>query len=738
MNKISKELITLITMLLITTITPQDCSCPSNVPAAPGTLSDNLNFIPISEIADGVNYGVPVVLGGLIFLQNDFQVDESIESIDAHCPTGFRVPTADEMSQVIFSVGTGAFLKLTSLTGLNLQLDYSYLTSTKSFPDKFDSTDNDSWNFKGVYVDSLMKAITMEDINTYWEPYKAVKCVMDKTLPIGGRTADMYVNQSYVFTAQRQNLVSQVWQYDTQVYTSSTVTVNSATPGCHLLQAWGKNLLNEVLYSCKTVFVVQPFGSDGASTLTTTTVSNQNLGIKAQPNNSLFFSPSISPIAPKLNGGLYLSYVDLNDKTCHIIEFDQNMVKLSNTNLGLTIVPMDIVATSWGFVIFARESADTNNGFLIAFNSDYTQRWKRTLQNNGPIPNVVNQQISFYDPNGNVLDGNNLNFAIGNGKLQYARGRISLVYGRYNHFGMNADGTRNDHTGDGYLTFDENGQDEKYSWIWQASHSLYQTHIYTGEYYATAALGDDYPQNIQVCMVDQSSVDGYIDGVRQRAVRHPKWCTNIVTAGSIPGDGKGNTCGRLGGLHYLNGTFGLIYQRKPCKLTNVSSGSTVSTTYNELSLVTFKFNSSTKTFTNITKKVLVTTTDLIMSVRSGKYGNKIFISYASQKTSNGLNTSNNNYYLGTETTKYMLVGFDGVIATQPFLATLNSTPLSDEMKYLNDGRLVWSFIDFNQNLFIYYTSPPPFVQNTSFVELHEKAKESKLHKLISKKFLSHT
>jgi hypothetical protein len=391
---------------------------------------------------------------------------------------------------------------------------------------------------------------------------------------------------------------------------------------------------------------------------------------------------------------------------------------------------MDIVATQWGFVIFARESADTNNGFLIAFNSDYTQKWKRTLVNNGPQPTEVREQLTINDPSGNPIDGNELNYAVGNGKLQYARGRISLIYTRYNHFGMNADGTRNDHTGDGYITFDENGQDEKYSWVWNASHSLYQTHIYTGEYYATAALGDDFPQNIQVCIVDQSVTDGYMDGVRQKAIRHPKYCTNIA-AGTIPGDGKGNTCGRLGGLHFLNGKFAVVYQRKPCKLMNQTSNKYVTTTLNELALLTFTFDGVSKKFSTVTKKVLIASTDLIMSVRSAKYGNKIFIAYASQKTSNGLQTSNNNYYLGTDTTKYMLVGFDGVVATASIAAPLNSTPLSDEIKYLNDGRLVWSFIDFNQNLFLYYTNPPPLVQNTSFVELKEKAKDTKRNKFLS-------
>jgi hypothetical protein len=695
-------------------------------------LSNNVNYIKQNEIANGVDYGVPIVLGDFIFLGADFEVDESLTSLVSYCPSGWRVPSLAEWQSVLTKLGGARLAYPILIAQLGMQLEYSYLSTDKSFPGTVDSTNNDSWNFKGLYVDDILLTMDTEDINTYWEPYKAVKCIMDSSNQIGGRSADMYVNNSYTFSPTRSNLVSLIWQYDSTVATTNSISLSYPTPGCHTIQFWGLNLLNAVLYSCKTVFVVTPFGSDGASTLTSTTVSNQNLGIKAKPNNSLSFSPSMSPIAPKPNGGMYLSYVDLSDATLHIIEFDSNMVKLSNTNLGLTIVPMDLLATSWGFVIFARESADTSNGFLIAFNTDYTQRWKRQIMNNGAQPVVVTQQITFYDPTSIAITGNEMNYAIGNGKLVYGRGRISLVYGRYNHFGMNADGTRNDHTGDGYITFDEDGNNEKYSWIWMASHSLYQTHLYNGQFYATAALGDDFPQNIQVCIVDQSVTDGYIDGVRNAAVRHPKYCTTI-TPGSIPGDGKGNTCGRLGGMHYYNGTYAVIYQRKPCKLMNTSSNSYVSQSSNELALLTFTFNPTTMKFSTITKKVLVTATDLIMSVRSGKYGDKIFITYASQKTSNGSLTSNNNYYLGTDTTKYMLVGFNGVIATTPIAATLNSTPLSDELKYLSDGRLAWSFIDFSQNLFVYYTSPPPFVQNTSFVEIKEKTKNSKNNKFLSQR-----
>jgi len=226
-----------------------------------------------------------------------------------------------------------------------------------------------------------------------------------------------------------------------------------------------------------------------------------------------------------------------------------------------------------------------------------------------------------------------------------------------------------------------------------------------------------------------------MDGFRNAAVRHPSYCTTIVPA-TIPGDGKGNTCGRLGGLHYDQGTYAIVYQRKPCRLLNADTNTYVVNTSDELALLTFTFNTQTLAFSAVKKTVLLTVSDLIMSVRSGKYGNKIFISYASQKISNGVLTSNNNYYVGTDITNYMLVGFNGVVATSTFVTPLNNTPLSDELRYLQDGRLVWQFIDYSQNLWLYYTTSPPLIYNTSFVETAEKEKEKEKAKA-NTKFLSH-
>ena len=70
-------------------------------------------------------------------------------------------------------------------------------------------------------------------------------------------------------------------------------------------------------------------------------------------------------------------------------------------------------------------------------------------------------------------------FKPANGKVAFNKGRIGVVFAHYNHFGLKEDGTRDDHTGDTIVHFDENGENEILISSWSASHSLQQQIIPT-------------------------------------------------------------------------------------------------------------------------------------------------------------------------------------------------------------------------------------------------------------------
>jgi len=58
---------------------------------------------------------------------------------------------------------------------------------------------------------------------------------------------------------------------------------------------------------------------------------------------------------------------------------------------------------------------------------------------------------------------------------------------------LTADGKRDDHTGDAFLTFDDKGKDIKYAYVWGTSHSIEQKLIYDGDKFYNVSLGDAWP-----------------------------------------------------------------------------------------------------------------------------------------------------------------------------------------------------------------------------------------------------
>jgi hypothetical protein len=704
MKILIKNTIILFFFFLIHDIHSQSCTCPANASPPSVLANKSSTYSPQAVVINGVNYGVPRIIGNLIYLVKDFVVYPSILSLNTTCPTGWRPPTYAELNTVLtsFANSSVAYTNLISTSGFTAAANIAYMTSQKD-NNITDPNNSTSFNYEGMFIDAVNKKAYFASINTYFSKTMAVKCVWDDTaLDITVPAADPAINTGITLSSATQNLVSYLWVVNSKQATTTTYSVTITTPGCYTVQLWAKNLINNVDYNCKVIWIQNNFGSNYASSLSLASIQSVNLGIKANVNLNLFLNNGNGPIAAKSLGGFYLAYSDMGTNTVHVLEFDANYNMLVNRDLQMNVLCMDIVATEWGFVIYAKYTNDTNHAFLAGYNSDYSNRFTRTLMNNGQTPSSVTNnanEVSFYSSNGVRVPGTEVMFAANNGKLSYGRGRIGLIFAHYNYFGLTSVGTRIDHTGDTYYSFDSNGQNERYAWGWLTSHSLYQSHYYNGQYFITAALGDDYQENITFCIVDGFNTDGFYDPVRQGYFRHPKLCW-VVIPGNIPGDGAGHSCGRLGGIHQFGSTFALVYSRKPCTTINAEQV-VVTNTVNELAVISF--NIVNGALTNFNKKTILPSADYIMAVRSVKYGNKILVNYAVQNTSAG-QSFDNAYFTGSEGNYFLLTDITGTLYTNPFKYSALSTPTSDDIVVLQNGQVVWANVDVNNNLSIYYAN----------------------------------
>ncbi len=276
------------------------------------------------------------------------------------------------------------------------------------------------------------------------------------------------------------------------------------------------------------------------------------------------FASSAAIIAP-FPGGFYVAYSVRTTLQLEIREFTNSLsqVRILPLNAAGTVLGFTHTVNK-GFAILVRDSADTNRAYLWVLNSDGTTKWSRNIMNNGANPTVAVDQITFNDSAGAPLFGMKAMFRPDNGRIAFGNNWIGVAIGHYNFFGFRTDGSRDDHTGDTYYSFDfNNAMNVKLGWGWGTSHSLLSRVIYNGVNFSFAALGDAYPQQIRFSTVATGA--GVVSGTL------PSQISSAVVSGSIPGDGGGRACGRLGDINVISTsplTLGASYVRWQCSTTS--------------------------------------------------------------------------------------------------------------------------------------------------------------------------
>jgi hypothetical protein len=413
-------------------------------------------------------------------------------------------------------------------------------------------------------------------------------------------------------------------------------------------------------------------------------------------------------MAAKPDGGAYILHSMKEDQKLEVMEVDNTMQFIQKMDLNMNGKPLSIAATESGFVIYMQDAVDNHKSMVANFSDNGTLRWFRVIMNNGDKPANIKEQVTFHEKDGTLAFGMEAMYRPDNGKLIIGRNRIVLIFSHYNNFKAGKDGFQG-HTGDSTISFDMNGNDLLLGSSWGTSHSLDQKISYDGLQFITSALGDAYPQQIRFTTHDGRHPSEFIDGKTGKQNRYKTMSRSHLIDGSIPGNGRGKSCGRLGGLHIIRDIkfrqYAQVYARHAC--SSGLDGQVITNDKDEIGVVFFD-----RELNKISQHKVEDGWN-VNSIKSAGYGRNIFVIYSVTHRKDEFSSEFlPNTYNVDDQCYMMLVRSDGTVRSNK-VKLEKCTFGNDDLVTLNDGNVAWTFVDVNGNLFTYSLKTPPFESPSS-------------------------
>ena len=646
-----------------------NCECPFKAPEPPVTVPLFNDYKPEKVVINDIDYGYPFHLGGVIVLQHP--VVSGVQVFPHKCPAPYRPPVKEELEAIFADLVADNYTFIFSEEGFNLTTNNVILTSTKPV--------QEYWRWYGTKLDST-RPYEVVDLMTYWMAERLVTlCVKPdtQTQDIVIDTLGVNKNHPTTFRVDENNIKGALWKVNLEIFKTKELTQKYTDNECRLIEVWYITPGDKVLYSCRAVQVGNLPYVNVATTFSPDKITTIETGLEILVQPSIVVTPSNGPIGPKLNGGFYLFYSLKKDSHLHVREYDNDFQIVVDYDLEIEGQPLDICATEWGFGIVYM--VNTVRAVKVSgYYADKTERFTTIVFNSGHNPKLPTEQIMFHTADGGLYYGTGAMYNPENAKITYGNGRFGITFGHFNNFG-NGGEKMNFHQGDMIFSLDSNGDNGLIRDGFSSTHSLIQSIYFDGLNFITGALGDAYPRNIKACVLQPFSDGTTFDAFDKRYNRHGGKCYDLHPD-KMPGNELGNSCGRMGSVVFNGETYAIAYSIKPC-----SYGGTL----DEVGILTF--NVVNGEIQNIKKNVIPgISAEHIVNVRSGKYGANILIMYINARRDFDIPAAQQIGY--DHDMSYVLVDFSGKIVSGPFDAPTYLMNLNDDLKFLENGSLVWTSV----------------------------------------------
>ena len=671
-------------------------SCPNeNEPPQDLEINSKFSFKSIEYKSYLLN---PVLIGNKVLVNKNTHYIDSIKDFytdSDYCPENYIILLKEELESIISELGDNAYSKLTDAKGLNMKEKIYYVTNTKgtgAYNKMFMYLENNSITFKD-----------MDPISAIWDTSLKFHCIcmlkipsVSIEFPEDKRDFD-YNTEVKLQTSFNNYYNGYLWKINDKIFEEETVTLSLKESGVNKVEFWGKYINGQSEYLCD-IFYVSEEKVSSSQEYDDSKVKRIQTTFKMHYNNTLHFTQSNSPVAPRNDGGYYIA-VSNTEKTLHILSFDRNDNLIKDFDTKEKAIPHDITATNYGFAVYVVEAGNLFHSYLTVYNKKFEKINRIVIMNNNPLDKLIDatpeKQLIRYNSKGNPEFGIRFIYQADNAKLVYSRGRIFLIFAHYNYF--TDDNTA--HTADTVATFNDALLDKDFGLIWGASHSLIQSATFDNDYFWSATLSDYYPQGIKVQYTSKREFQNNYDAVNQKHnIRYFGQNNNL--AGFITGYKYGWADGKLGGILYFEKLelYCLVYAKTPNKSEDEKNGKTI------IYLTTWKFADKQIKEEKI-QEIKVFETGNIMQIRGGKFGDdKVFIIY--QETTSAGHNYYGNIPKGSIPKVFIvkLPDFEIIKNDEKMDNLLMNT--NEDLRTFRDGVLIWATTDSENNLVINKVGTP--------------------------------
>ena len=570
-----------------------------------------------------------------------------------------------------------------------------YLTNTKGKDNKYSN----------IFMYLEGNSLKFEERLPYSVNNLGVRCLwkldsnLNFILPFDDR--DLNMNEKITIEINSSEYMNgYLWKIGSTILQRETIEYEFSQSGTNMIEFWGKYINGSNIYLCDYIFVnKKPVSSSQIFSESQIKRIVTNIKIEYWPLVNFFNSNC--PIAPRTNGGYYIAVV-CEDKFLHVLSYDKNDNLIKDFNTKEPAYPLDITATDYGFAIYMKEVNHKNrydftkeyHSYLNLYNKNFELINTVQIMNNKEnedkkVDSNINKQIIKYDNNGSPVFGMRFIYSPDNGILLYSRGRIFLIFSHYNYF-LDAGG----HQGDTTVTFDEILLDLDFGDTWGSSHSLIQSATFDNDYFWTATLSDAYPEGIKVIYTSKKHFTKQYDSINKKYNSRVTGTDGDKIAGFIKGYHNGLADGKLGGILYFEkyNLYCIIYAKYPNSSNDDKNGTSI------IFVSTWNFVDNRIT-NNKTSEIKISKTDIVMSLRSGKYGDdKIIIIYNETKS----DTLDYRRYIPKGTIPKVFVirvpDMEVIINDQTYDELIMNT--NEELRTFRDGVLIWGSANEDNKLVI--------------------------------------